>query len=228
MGDQSKEYADLKQAMDQFSADVQDALKAKRANVADITNIFKSTALGLTNQINLLNESYETTSKELASLKQEYIEAEAVEEYTKKTHEEYLVRRKRLMQVKEKLDRESQEMEELDKKRHQMLRDFTEKLGQQVNKDDSEVKMYEHLLGINIDSSGAGVISFTFSNYDEMNPQAKCTITLAVDGPSFEIYKPTPRLPSEVRQELLDTLNKENDLSAFIIKARETLIAYSK
>ena len=228
MTDQSKEYADLKQAMDQFSADVQDALKAKRDGVADITNTLMSTILELANQSTLINKNNENTSKELESLKQEYIEAEAVEEYTKKTHEEYLVRKKRLTQVKEKLDRESQEIKEMDKKRNQMLKDFTEKLVQQVNKDDSEVKMYEQLLGIKIDSSAAGVLSFTFTNYDEMNPQAKCTITLAVDRPSFEIHKLTPSLPSEVKQELLDTLNKENDLSAFIIKARETLIAHSK
>lgn len=227
MSEQFKEYSNLKQSMDQFSNDIQEALKLQREKVRYINNEFVSKVSEVQNQTKSLNEKFDATTKQMESLKKEIVEAKLSNEVSKTTYDEYQVRRKKLLQIGERLRREGQEMKEMEEKRDQILENFIERLHQQANKDNSEVKMYEELLGITIDSSTVGALSFTFTNYDEINPQAMCTMTLDVSGPSFEIIKVVPPLSSNIKQGLLETLNKENNLSLFIIRSRETLIEHS-
>lgn len=226
MSDQFKEFTALKQSMDQFSNDIQEALELQRANVRRLDKEIISKATELRKERALLQEKYSNTSKLLESLKKEVIEANLSNEDSKKTYDEYQIRRKKLLQVGQKLRKENDELKELNEKQNQIITDFRERLHQQANKDNSEVTMYEQLLGITVDSSATGALSFTFTNFDEMNPSAKCTMTLDVSGPSFEITKVVPEISSDIQQTLLEALNEENNLPLFIVRARETLIEH--
>ncbi|SMN20142.1 similar to Saccharomyces cerevisiae YER018C SPC25 Component of the evolutionarily conserved kinetochore-associated Ndc80 complex (Ndc80p-Nuf2p-Spc24p-Spc25p) [Maudiozyma saulgeensis] len=225
MVSQIKEFADLEQSMGQFSTDIQEALRLQRDNVRNVNTRFISEVNDLRNQAAELNEQYVKEQQDIETLKLQISTAKENNDISMRKYEDYQIRKNKLMQMKDNLTKESDELDAMVTQREQLVQDFRERLLAQAARDNSEVILYEQLLGMTVDASKSGTLVFTFSNFSEKKPDQKCSLTLNVSEPTFNIIDTNPPLDQEVKQHLIDVLNKSNNLSAFIVRVRKTLTA---
>ena len=96
----------------------------------------------------------------------------------------------------------------------------------QRQRDNPELKLYERLLGMQIDASQPGTLHFEFRQFDDQDMARLCDITLDVSSEDFTILQSTPELDDEeIKRQLLDTLNKHGDITSFLVKSRQLLIS---
>ncbi|CAB4253307.1 similar to Saccharomyces cerevisiae YER018C SPC25 Component of the evolutionarily conserved kinetochore-associated Ndc80 complex (Ndc80p-Nuf2p-Spc24p-Spc25p) [Maudiozyma barnettii] len=225
MVSQIKEFTDLEQSMGQFSTDIQEALRLQRENVRNVNTRFISEVNELRNLVTTLNKQYVKEQEDIEGLKLQITSAKANNEISKGKYEDYQIRKNKLMQMRDQLTNESNELDAMVAQREQLVQDFRERLLNQASRDNSEVKLYEQLLGMTVDASKSGTLVFAFSNFNEKNPAQKSSLTLNVAGPTFTIMDTNPTLDQNMKQQLVDVLNTNNNLSAFIVRVREALAA---
>mgnify|MGYP003365060600 CR=1 FL=1 len=219
-----QEYADLQQSMDHFANNIEDALNMQRESVLQSSNRFKETVASL-------HETKQSLETQLAQDKQDFEAATTKTEVARKDnkeakskYEDYQIRKNKLMQMREQLEQESAELDDLLAQREQLVADFRERLQQQTIRDNSEVSTYEQLLGMGVNASRPGVLEFTFRNFSDADSSSTCSIVLDVSGDAFQITQTSPELSKTTVEQLESTLNTSSSLPAFIVQARDALV----
>ena len=220
----------LKESMLTFASNIEDGLSVKRDRVAQELEQFKRKINELAEQKRKLFEKLETLRTENQSLRDQIEKYKRSNQEFKEKEQEYLVKIKQCKQTRQGLMDEARELDELLSKREASLEAYKSQLYQQQQRDDPEVQLYERLLGMSIDASMEGVLTFSFDNFDGENVNRKCSLTLDVSSNDrFEIIHTVPALPqgSADHQYLENILDVGDNFPVFIAKARELLVARS-
>lgn len=217
------EFQELKESMDRFVDNIEEALTLQRKNIAKKTESFKSGVVDLHKQEKSLTEQLQKEKNDIESIKSKIDDSKGKNIASKEKYEDYEIRKNKLTQMKSQLLKESIELDDMVSQKEKLVQDYRERLHAQSQRDNSEVKLYEDLLGMIVDTSTPGTLLFTFKNFHDKDPNKSCSMTLEVSGEKFKILQTTPLLTNVT--EIEDILNKSNNLPVFIMKSRELLIS---
>lgn len=230
-----EEYADLQQSMDHFASSVEDALRMQRDSVVKSSNEFKESVKSLRETQQQLEKQLHDDSEGISAATASTEAARRENTEAKGKYEDYLVRKNKLVQMREQLERESRELDGMLRQREQLVADFRERLQQQTRRDNAEVRTYERLLGMTVNASKPGALEFTFTSFAESTAPGTgsgtgptCSLALDVAGDAFKITAASPPLPATTTQRLEALINDSGSLPQFIVHARDALINRSQ
>lgn len=220
------QFAHFKTRLDEFENEVQNALSKRTTSVAEVIQTYKD-------QVNQIQASQQVLLKRLSLLQQQEHSLEIeIETFRKdaddiKTKiEAYEVLKQRLESQRASILEESTELDKMLAAKEKELKEYKEKLLNQRKRDNPEVKLYEKLLGMRIDASQPGTLHFQFQQFDDTNMDHSCDLTLDVSGDKFTILSTSPELEKHTeRMQLVDILNTQSDIPAFLMEARQKLIS---
>lgn len=82
-----------------------------------------------------------------------------------------------------------------------------------------ELRFWEHCLGLRIEASGSGVddqLRFVFVCIDERDEGKEAWFELQMGGKEYEVVESKPRLESESLDAVVESLNENREIGAFL------------
>lgn len=219
------QFAHFRTRLNEFENRIQNALNTRTSSVLEVVQTYRD-------QVNQIQISQQVLLKKLSLLQKEEhsleIEIETLRKETEDIKikiESYQLRKQRLESQRAAILEESTELDKMLAAKEQELKEYKQKLINQRKRDNPEVKLYEKLLGMRIDASQPGTLHFQFQQFDDKNMNNSCDLTLDVSGDKFTILSTSPELEQDTeKMQLVDILNTQSDIPAFLIEARQKLI----
>ncbi|QLG70149.1 hypothetical protein HG535_0A00880 [Zygotorulaspora mrakii] len=219
-------FQELKSQMGTFEAQLRQSLKSKVHLASSVTLTYKEQFEELkANQQNLIRKLDQLEQKE-RELKDEIETFRKDTDYVKTDLETKQIKKQQLESQRDALLEESRELDGMLAKKEQEVKQHRERLMRQRQRDSPEVRLYEQLLGLQIDASQPDTLHFKFQNFDDKMISRSCELTLDVSENTFSILSTTPVLNStEDLSELVDILNDSYDIAQFLAASRAKLIS---
>lgn len=212
--------------MEDFDAHLRGSLKEKVTLASNLVQTYRDEFAELKNKQDKLMDELDQLEEREKKLVAEIETFRKDADYAKTKLETFQWRKQQLESQRATLLEESRELDRMLAGKEQELKQQREKLRKQRQRDNPEVKLYERLLGLQIDASQPGTLHFKFQNFDDKRMCRSCDLTLDVSGDNFTILSSNPELDKTVEEpELTDILNKCSDISRFLCASRTKLIA---
>ncbi|RLV89185.1 putative kinetochore protein SPC25 [Spathaspora sp. JA1] len=135
--------------------------------------------------------------------------------------DELLKKKNELLDTKQGLETEINQLKSVLQSREQELRESNKKIDAQLASVPIQLANYERYLGLKIDTVDARLIQFTFTNIDPNDYDREFSFRLRI-GDSFEIDNTTPQLSDEVVKSLQDEFNNNSRFVEGLKKVRNS------
>lgn len=223
--DDIEQFDKLKAKMETFTRTVQTDLNSKVHEAMTIMQHYRSEIDQLQVEQDILTTKLKKLDTDEVNIENEIQTFKTGNDEAKNKFQMYQIKKNQLTLKRKELLKESSEIDKLIQEKEIKVKEQREKLQLQRQRDHPEVKLYETLLGMTIDGSQPGMLSFIFNSFDNEDMDKSCSLNLDVSSEKFKILNTTPELnPNTEIIELESILNVNNNLPSFIVRSREALI----
>ncbi|EDO19107.1 hypothetical protein Kpol_2000p75 [Vanderwaltozyma polyspora DSM 70294] len=224
-----EDFERLKGEMIEFTEKVDKHLEDRKRTVKDVVDSHKREIEQLVEQNEKLVIHLESLLKEQSSLKHEISTYESSTDEVKTKMKMAQVRKEQIEKELKTLMNESKELDRMLEQKQQEIAKRKEFLSQQIQKDNPEVKIYEKLLGMNIDATKPSTLRFSFNNVLETGSNGLniLQIILDISGDQYKVVESSPQLTPNATETLETQLNNTNDIPRFLTNARSLLLEAS-
>ena len=218
------EFAGLRERMEQFIGQANYHLNHKTGAIRGVVQGYQLEMESLQAASSQLVAKLEQVTAEQESLRQQIAALESGTDDAKTQLTMYRVRKEQTKRDQAVLVEESKELDKLLAVREQEISQCKERLLQQTQRDNPEVRLYERLLGLSIDTSLVGQLKFTFSNLEsDVVGSSSAFLVLDVASDLYRVLVTQPKLSQDKINQLTISLNQSNDIPTFLISARHHL-----
>lgn len=218
-----EEFTALRQQMETLQHDVHQTLNNELGQVLGTTQTYWNQFTELQTREKAVLAQQEILKDRISSLRSEEERLRHASGDAAVQLEVYRKRYELLEQQRNTLIHEERELDELVEEREAAAKQEEEAIKKQGIRDESEVKIYERLLGLKVQSPKRGFLELLFQGCDPYNPDNVCSVTLDVSQDRISLTASNPDLSSYIA-ELEDLLNNGADLRRFVIESRRMLI----
>ncbi|CCC68957.1 hypothetical protein NCAS_0B08730 [Naumovozyma castellii] len=229
MEDQLDQFDNLKEKMEEFSKQIHVLMNNKMNSVFRTVQTFKDEMKELNLEHQILIGRLDKLQKEQEGLEIEIQTFKNDTDEARTKFESYQIRKRQLEMQHTALLTESSELDGMLQEKEKKISQYKEKLQSQRQRDQPEVKLYEKLLGMQIDASQVGTLFFKFEHFDDKDMARSCNFTLDVSGERFQVLDSSPVLDkSSETTPLEDILNQGGNLPLFLVSMRDKLISRAR
>ncbi|CCD22211.1 kinetochore-associated Ndc80 complex subunit SPC25 NDAI_0A00530 [Naumovozyma dairenensis CBS 421] len=226
--DQLDQFNQLKEKMNSFMKNIHEIMNAKSVDMITTVENFKTEMKELNHEQKTLLTRLNKLRKEEEGLEIEIQTFKTDTDEARTKFQTYQIRRVQLQSQRDSILKESKELETMLHEKELRIKEYKDKLQRQRQRDNPEVKLYEALLGMEIDASQNGTLTFRFTRFDDRDLDKSCQLTLDVAGEEFKILHSNPELDADTdKQELETLLNSSNNLPLFLVAIRDKLLSVS-
>lgn len=220
------QFTEFRSRLDEFERRIHETLNERMSSVLQSVQRYRDEVEELQSRQRVISEKFSRLQTEQEALEIERDTFRKDADDTKNRLEGFQKRKQQLESQRTAILEESTELDLMLEKKEQEIRKQKERMMKQRQRDNPELKLYERLLGMQIDASQPGTLHFEFRQFDDQDMARLCDITLDVSSEDFTILQSTPELDDEeIKRQLLDTLNKHGDITSFLVKSRQLLIS---
>lgn len=218
------QFTEFRSRLDEFERRIHETLNERMSSVLQSVQRYRDEVEELQSRQRVISEKFSRLQTEQEALEIERNTFRKDADDTKNRLEGFQKRKQQLESQRTAILEESTELDLMLEKKEQEIRKQKERMMKQRQRDNPELKLYERLLGMQIDASQPGTLHFEFRQFDDQDMARLCDITLDVSSEDFSILQSTPELDDEeIKRQLLDTLNKHGDITSFLVKSRQLL-----
>lgn len=220
------QFTEFRSRLDEFERRIHETLNERMSSVLQSVQRYRDEVEELQSRQRVISEKFSRLQTEQEALEIERDTFRKDADDTKNRLEGFQKRKQQLESQRTAILEESTKLDLMLEKKEQEIRKQKERMMKQRQRDNPELKLYERLLGMQIDASQPGTLHFEFRQFDDQDMARLCDITLDVSSEDFTILQSTPELDDEeIKRQLLDTLNKHGDITSFLVKSRQLLIS---
>lgn len=220
------QFTEFRSRLDEFERRIHETLNERMSSTLESVQRYRDEVEELQSRQRVISERFSRLQNEQEALEIERDTFRKDADDTKNRLEGFQQRKHQLESQRTAILEESTELDLMLEKKEQEIRKQKERMMKQRQRDNPELKLYERLLGMQIDASQPGTLHFEFRQFDDRDMARLCDITLDVSSEDFTILQSTPELDDEeIKRQLLDTLNKHGDITSFLVKSRQLLIS---
>lgn len=220
------QFKDFRSRLDDFERRIHETLNERMSSVLESVQRYRDEVEELQSQQREISDKFSRLQNEQEALEIETDTFRKDTDDTKSRLESFQQRKRQLESQRAAILEESTELDLMLERKQDEIRKQKERLMRQRQRDNPELKLYEKLLGMQIDASQPGTLHFEFHQFDDRDMARSCDITLDVSSDDFTILRSFPELDDdETKRQLVDTLNKKGDVASFLVRSRQLLIS---
>lgn len=220
------QFTEFRSRLDDFERRIHETLNERMTSVLASVQRYRDEVGELQSRQRMISERFSKLQSEEEALQIERDTFKKDADETKNKLQEFEQKKRRLESQRVAILEESTELDVMLEKKELEIREQKERLIRQRQRDNPELKLYERLLGMQIDASQPGTLHFEFRQFDDQDMARSCGITLDVSSEDFAILRSTPELDDEdAKRQILELLNKHGDIASFLVRSRLLLIS---